>query len=263
MIGKFKLKVLRTLNKELTQFNTIHKDLAADKTLTIKGSQIAKSVKIGSDSKIVDSKISGNTNIGLNNVVQNSSISGSISTKEGCKIFECTIGGRISLGRYTSLWGPYLQINTGKQQVTIGSFCSIARNVFIQTYNHNNRKLSTYFVGQNVFKEKWENERVSNGDIHIENDVWIGANVTILGGVTIGNGALIAANTVVTKDIPPFAIVAGIPAKVIKYRFDKPTIDKIQELAWWDWPMDKIRKNKSLFKEELPDINFDISKIIE
>ena len=81
------------------------------------------------------------------------------------------------------------------------------------------------------------------GDIIIENDVWIGATSTIMSGIKISNGAVVAGGSVVTKDVPPYAIVAGNPAKVVKYRFTEKQIDKLLKISWWDWPEDKIREN--------------------
>ncbi|HBR55643.1 MAG TPA: antibiotic acetyltransferase [Flavobacteriaceae bacterium] len=194
--------------------------------------------------------------IGAHTFMKDTIVHARLNTDEKCRIYSCQFDGHINLGRYTSLWGPNLHIVTGKQKVFIGNFCSIARNVYMQTYNHNSKKLSTYFIGKHVFEENWKNEKISKGDIHIENDVWIGANAMILGGITIGNGAVVASNCVVTKDVPAFAIVAGVPAKIIGYRFDEPTIKKIEEMEWWNWPIEEIKNNKHLFEEELNETDF-------
>jgi hypothetical protein len=81
------------------------------------------------------------------------------------------------------------------------------------------------------------------GDIKIGNDVWIGATSTIMSGVTIGDGAVIGAGSTITKDVPPFAIVAGNPGKIVKYRFTEEQIEKLLQIAWWDWGEDKIKEN--------------------
>jgi acetyltransferase-like isoleucine patch superfamily enzyme len=81
------------------------------------------------------------------------------------------------------------------------------------------------------------------GDIVIENDVWIGAKSTIMSGVKISNGAVVGSNSVVTKDVPPFAIVVGNPAKIVKYRFTEDQIGSLLKIAWWDWSEDKIKDN--------------------
>ena len=79
------------------------------------------------------------------------------------------------------------------------------------------------------------------GDIIIENDVWIGANSTIMSGIRIGNGSVVAAGSTVTKDIPPYSIVAGNPAKVVKKRFTEDQIEKLLEISWWEWEEQKIK----------------------
>lgn len=250
MFYRLKSKILNLLRISLLKVNNIPKSIKLDRSVILSGAYIAENVKIGKESHISKTIIRKNTQLGNHNFIKDSELTGRVETEEGCKIYGCELVGKIHIGRYSSLWGPNVQIKTSKQQVVIGNFCSIARNVYMQTFNHNHKKLSTYYMGKNIFREKWENERTSNGDIVIENDVWIGANVTILGGVTIGNGALVAANSVVTKNIPPYAIVAGVPAKIINYRFDPLTIKKIQQMAWWNWPIEKIKNNKTLFEKE-------------
>ena len=107
--------------------------------------------------------------------------------------------------------------------------------------------LSTYTFP--LFYEEWQLKKEdvasawdNKGDIVIGNDVWIGYEATILSGVTIGDGAIIGAKAVVTKDVPPYSVVGGVPAKKIKQRFDAETIQKLQQLKWWDWPDEKIRQ---------------------
>jgi len=248
IITKLKLKLLRRLKKELEFVNFFSKN--ENPSTVITGSYISTNVVLGDDSKISDSSLKFKGSLGADAFIDGVAVSGVFNSKEGCRLYRCELDGNISLGKYTSLWGPNLILHSGKQKITIGSFCSIARNVSMQAYNHNSKKLSTYFIGQNLFQEKWNNETVSKGGITIKNDVWIGAHCVILGGVTIGNGAIIAANSVVTKDVPPYSIVAGTPAKVIKYRFDAATITQIEKLAWWEWSVEKIKENKHLFENE-------------
>ena len=245
---KIKLKILRRLKKELELINT---STNSDRQkVSISGSSVSPKIKVGDNSKICNSSLSFKGELGQDTFVDEAQVSGVFISGEGCKLYKCELRGNISLGKYTSLWGPNLDVYTGDKKVVIGSFCSIARNVSIQTFNHNSKKLSTYFIGQNLFQEKWDNEKVSKGDIIIKNDVWIGAHCVILGGVTIGNGAVVAANSVVTKDVPSFSIVAGTPAKIIGYRFDSETIAKVEALAWWDWSTEKIKTHRHLFENE-------------
>lgn len=134
-----------------------------------------------------------------------------------------------------------------KDRLIIGKFCSIACGVkfLFNSANHKMASLSTYTFP--LFFEEWglKKENVAQawdqkGDIMIGNDVWIGYEAVILSGVTIGDGAVIGCRAVVTKDIPPYTIVGGVPAKPIRKRFDEETIKELQKIKWWDWPKEKI-----------------------
>ena len=110
------------------------------------------------------------------------------------------------------------------------------------------RSLSSYPFP--LFFEEWELEKTrvseawdNKGDIVIGNDVWIGYEAVILAGVTIGDGAVIGARAVVTKDVAPYTVVGGVPARPIKKRFSDGTIQRLLELRWWDWPKERIREN--------------------
>lgn len=136
-------------------------------------------------------------------------------------------------------------------QVIIGKFCSIATNIKIYCGHgyHDSSYVSTYpfgYVHPNLFGHDKINVGKTNGDIIIGNDVWIGDNVTIMSGVKIGDGAIIATNSHVVKDIDNYAIVGGNPATLIKYRFDDNIINRLLEIAWWEWPIDKINGYKHL-----------------
>jgi hypothetical protein len=117
---------------------------------------------------------------------------------------------------------------------------------------HNHGGVATYpfaaILDGNINKDTY-----SKGSIRIGNDVWIGANATILSGVTIGDGAVVAAGSVVVKPVPPYAIVGGVPAMIIKYRFPSETIARLIHVAWWEWPHTLIEKNKDLFYLDVND----------
>ena len=136
-------------------------------------------------------------------------------------------------------------------KLTIGKFCMIASDVtFIMNgANHLTDAVSTYPFG--IFGHGWEQAMEGRhypqkGDTHIGNDVWIGYKATIMAGVTIGDGAIIAANSTVTKDVAPYAIVGGNPAAEIRRRFSDDKIQKLLEMKWWDWPVEKITKHVQL-----------------
>ena len=145
----------------------------------------------------------------------------------------------------------HFDINNDK--LLIGKFCSIACGAkFIFTSGkHTAHSLSTYTFP--IFFDEW-NLNVSNitdawdnkGDTIIGNDVWIGYESLIMSGVTIGDGAIIGARSIVTKDVQPYPVVGGVPAKQIKMRFDQHKIKKLQKIKWWNWPHEKIKKNLPL-----------------
>lgn len=244
-------KILIRINLFLKEYNLINGKAKLHEGVKCKGSQLGENVHVHNDSKIFFSKCIGKVIVGQRSQIIKSDLSGDIEIGENCKIYESALSGNIQIGKYTSLWGPNLDVYTADNTVKIGNFCSIARNVSFQTFNHNQKKITSYFIGQNLFNEKWQNEKVSKGSIEIGNDVWIATQCVILGGVKIDDGVVVAANSVVTTDLPAFSIVAGTPAKVIGYRFDTDTINKIKELKWWNWSTSKIIENKHLFVDEI------------
>lgn len=136
----------------------------------------------------------------------------------------------IDVGHHTSINGSNTDIYASINKVIIEPYTSIARNVTVQEFNHNYNTITSYSVLQNVFGEKKRQDIYSNGDIIIGNDVWIGTHCVILSSAKINDGVIVAANSVVTGEIPSYSIVAGSPARVIKYRFDDETIQLLLEL---------------------------------
>lgn len=137
-----------------------------------------------------------------------------------------------------------------QERLVIGKFCSIAcgAKFLFNSANHALGSLSTYPFP--IFFEEWglpveDIPRAwdNKGDIVVGNDVWIGYEAVILAGVTIGDGAVVGARAVVTRDVPPYAIVGGVPAKPIRKRFSDGVIDRLLELKWWDWPVERIAAN--------------------
>lgn len=132
-------------------------------------------------------------------------------------------------------------------RLVIGRFCSIAAETrFIMNGgNHATDWFTTYPFP--VFGQGWEGAMPESwpnrGDTVVGNDVWIGYGATIMPGVSIGNGAIVATRSVVTRDVPDFAIVGGNPAEIIRYRFDEGTRTALSEIAWWDWSAEKLTRN--------------------
>lgn len=133
-------------------------------------------------------------------------------------------------------------------RLEIGKFCSIAcgAKFLFTSANHALRSLSTYPFP--IFFDEWELDAKdirsawdNKGDIILGNDVWVGYEAVILSGVTIGDGAIIGTRAVVTKDVPPYTIVGGVPAKPLRRRFDDKTVERLLALRWWDWEEEKIK----------------------
>ena len=132
----------------------------------------------------------------------------------------------------------------------IGKFCSIAcgAKFLFASANHTQASVSTYPFP--IFFEEWDLDIGDvtsawdhKGDIVIGNDVWIGYEAVVMAGVTIGDGAIIVARAVVTKDVPPYTIVGGVPARKVRRRFSGDVIARLLELKWWDWPAEQIQRN--------------------
>ena len=140
-------------------------------------------------------------------------------------------------------------------RLVIGKFCSIAcgAKFLFTSANHTQVSLSTYPFP--IFFEEWglDVQNITSawdnkGDIIIGNDMWIGYEAVILSGVTIGDGAIIGTRAVVTKDVPPYTIVGGVPAKPIRKRFSDDTISALLKIKWWDWPEERIKYHISDIK---------------
>lgn len=147
-------------------------------------------------------------------------------------------------------------------KLVIGKFCMIASDVkFIMNgANHLSESISSYPFA--IFGNGWENAMEgksypNKGDLIVGNDVWIGYNATIMSGIVIGDGAIIATNATVTKDVAPYTIVGGNPAKEIRKRFDEDTIKKLLAIQWWNWDIATISKNvQALTSGNLSELDF-------
>lgn len=138
----------------------------------------------------------------------------------------------------------------------VGKFCSISNDCAIGmgTHSLNNISTSSLFTAhKNGTGVSWTNENLfeEHSYVRIGNDVWIGQRAMVMGGVSIGNGAVIGAGAIVTKDVPPYAIVGGVPAKIIRYRFPDDVIEKLEFSKWWLLPDEELKKNMNLFQRPL------------
>lgn len=180
--------------------------------------------------------------IGFDTSIISTCIQDFVCIGDCCKIRNSKIGKHTYIGAGSSI-----------ENSTIGSFCSISHNVTIGLSTHPSRFVSTHPAfysntkGFKTFSDK--NYYNEYGTIKIGNDVLIGKNATVLYGVTIGDGVIITNHSVVTKNIPPYAIVGGVPAQIIKYRFDEETINQLLKCKWWNWDESVLQKKFRLFHD--------------
>ncbi len=158
------------------------------------------------------------------------------------------LGKNTTIGFGTSINGIVYIASSRKYSVQIGKYCAIAHGLRIRVRNHK----TGYVNLQEKFQNKYQFPNLGSfkGPVIIGNNVWIGDNVIILSGVTIGDGAVLGAGAVVTKDIPPYSIAVGSPARVVKKRFNDEIIEQLLNIKWWDWSEDKIKRNRQFFSTD-------------
>lgn len=194
----------------------------------VKNSTLGENVIVGNNAIIIDSELESNISINRNNYLLRSKV-----------------------GMFT-----YTGIGSSIRSAEVGRFCSLAWNVSIGGGNHNFDRVTTsplwrFNMLDGLILNHTENKELAKrygefGNCVVGHDVWIATNAIIVRGVKIGNGAIIGAGSVVTKDVPPYAIVAGVPAKIIRFRFSDEVISDLEELAWWNWPLEAIREHREL-----------------
>ena len=211
-------------------------------------------------SRVKKTIVGKNTNIGRS-FIYNSQIKDNVLVADSCFISDSILEEQVSIypesnivnaciGKFT-----YIADNSYLNLVDIGKFCSLGSELICGRGDHPTNFASThpvFYSTRNACRSSFSKENLfeERRKIVIGNDVWIGIRVFIKDGVKIGNGSIVAAGAVVTKDVPDYAIVGGVPAKVIRFRFSPQTIEKLQVMKWWNFNEDKLREAQSLIAQK-------------
>lgn len=220
--------------------NYVHETAQIYKDAVVRSSKLMEKSSVGDFSKVENSVLNKYVRIDRNNYIWHSIV-----------------------GKHS-----YTGKNTSVISAEIGNFVSVSWNVTIGGANHDYSRVTTHsFLYDD--RDALRPEGASGYDRFkapciIKNDVWIAANAVILRGITVGNGAVIGAGSVVTKDIPDYAIVVGVPARIIGYRFEENLIHLLNQTCWWNWEDEQIRKNYHLFNQKITaDVLEEMRKVSE
>lgn len=206
---------------------------------TIKNSLIANTAKIYKDIKIIDSNIGEYTTIG-----------------DFSNLLKCQIDDYVAINRHCILdhsdmgLGSYINHNTTLKHTVVGKFCCISWDVCLyggSSHDYSTPSMYTSYHWKTIFGSTID-KSLDKAKTQIGNDVWIGNGAIVINGVKVGDGAIIGAGAVVTKDVPPYSIVVGVPARVIRKRFDDNTIERLLNVKWWNWPLETIAQHEALLR---------------
>ena len=191
------------------------------------GSVLGPCSSIGDDSTVLRSRLGAFVSINRRNCLHDSKI-----------------GDLTYTGQFTAI-----------HSANVGKYCSIAFGVDIGAASHDMTCTSTLPMAHFDFARTGRLDKTAHADLStrcfVGNDVWIGAHAIILGDVKVGDGAVVGAGAVVTKNVPPYAIVAGVPARIIKYRFSQDIIRRLMQISWWNWPLDDVTGHSDLLTKKI------------
>ncbi len=226
--------------------NYIHANIS-EKSQIIESEVDFESVIVYKGARVQNSSLNCRVVVGDDSIVFNSKLS------RGCTIARRNVISNTIMGQ-----GSSTQNNTTIRYAKVGKYCAIARNVTIGAPNHEMNRLAMAELDY-VFEEESKEpmKTFETLSCSVGNDVWVAAGAHVLRGVQVSDGAVIAANAVVTKDVPPYAIIAGVPGKIIGYRFPESIVERLLQLKWWDLKKVQLDAARPLFNGELTDEKLD------
>lgn len=222
----------------------IHSSAVINVLARIKESSLARDCSIGRKARILRSEIGPKCEIGKRVRIKSSRL-------EGFNVIASAVRmENVSVGFYS-----YFASASSLTEIAIGKFCSIGPRVMNHLGNHPTKKFvsshPSFYAPDSPTKTFVTERHFSDygQSITVGSDVWLGAESLLMDGITVGNGAIIGARSVVTKDVPPYAIVAGVPARIIRYRFDEESVKLLEESRWWDWDISYIIESIHIFHD--------------
>jgi len=231
-------------------------------------SSLAANAYIGEGATVSSSKLGSHVSVRERSIVNSSRLGSHVRLLEDTTVANCELGDYVSIGPNCVLTecelGSYTYTALGCRISTtrIGRFCSVGPELLCGFGDHPTHLLTSSPVfystlGQCGTTFATEDAVEESTPIRIGNDVWIGARVFVRNGVTIGDGAIVAAGAVVVGDVPPYSVVGGVPAKVVRMRFDESTVEGLLDLRWWDWDEDTLRAATRAMAQSDPSRLFD------
>jgi virginiamycin A acetyltransferase len=204
-------------------------------------------------------RLAGNVSLAAGARVETGShLSGNVSVAKNAHVGpDSKVTGTVALDRYVNLTADVEFIGG---EISVGGFTPVGRRTSFQAIDHSTHRPSTQWKFYAEVLDE-ELEMVSKGPIQVGSDVWIGMDATVLSGVEIGHGAVVGAGAIVTEDVEPYAIVAGVPAEHKGWRFDERIREQLLDVAWWEWDEDRMRQNKGFFTTDLRESN-DVTELV-
>lgn len=248
-----------SINSYISSNSSVGDNVTISSYSSVINCQLSQNTKIANNSYLIDSVINDNVEIGSNSHITNSIIGEQCTIDQDCYILKTNLDKYINVASQCYLREvkinkfSYVSQNSFLINTNIGKFCSLAPGLISGPGEHPNNFVSTspmFFFKDYKFSFADKDYFEHNKEVNIGHDVWIGARAFIKNGIKVGHGSIIASGAVVVKDVPDYAIVGGVPARIIRFRFTEDIISKLLKIQWWNWSIKKLQKAYLLFTTE-------------